>query len=178
MKQLAFKEKELKAEKAFGSTLMRKAKNRGARPISTKQAMHVVLRSSQAVGEWSFKSKKNAQIVSETLKATAKKYGVKVYSFANVGNHLHIVLRLTNRQAYRGFIRALTGTIAIKVSGANKLNKLKRKFWDYRPFTRVLTWGRDFSRAIDYIWLNQLESWGVLAHSKGRLKDVVLRPFD
>ena len=140
--------------------------------------MHLVVRSSQAVNEWSFKTKKNSQIVQDTLEKTSKKYGVKVYSFTNSGNHLHIVLRLTNRFTYKAFIRALTGTIAIKVTGAKKFNKLKKVFWDQRPFTRVLAWGRDFARAIDYVWLNKLESWGAIPYQKGRLRNIILRPFE
>jgi REP element-mobilizing transposase RayT len=174
MKQLRFNDDRLKLAKPFGGTLLRKAKNRTARPLSTKKSMHLVLRSSQATGEWSFK--RNGTLVEATIEMAAKKFGVKVYSFANGGNHLHLLVKLGNRFTYNGFIRSLTGTLALKITKANKFKKLKQKFWDARPFSRVIEWGRAYGIAKDYLTLNQLESLGIFDYSKGRLRDVCLHP--
>jgi REP element-mobilizing transposase RayT len=178
MKQLKFKADELKLSRPFGGSLLRKAGNRTARPLSTKKSMHLVLRSTQATGEWSFKTKRNNKIVNETLHKTAQRFGVRIYQFSNNGNHLHLLIRLGNRFAYRGFIRALTGTLAIKITAANKFNKLKKRFWDARPFSRVIEWGRAYNLAKDYLLLNQLESQGIFDYAKNRLRDVILHPFD
>lgn len=175
MKQSKFPAPEFKLSQPFGGTLLRKAKNRTSRPLSTKKSMHLVLRSSQAVGEWSFK--RHHQLVRSVTETTARKFGVKVYQFANGGNHLHLIVKLGNRYAYYGFIRALTGTLALKITGTNKFAKLKTKFWDFRPFTRVIEWGKAFTIAKDYLLLNQLESLGILSYSRNRLKNVILRPF-
>lgn len=156
---------------------MKKANGRGARPLTTKKSMHLVLRSSQAIGDWSFRTKKNSAIVDLTLKKLSYKYGVKIYGFANAGNHLHLIVKLGNRFTYAGFIRSLTGILALKITGSNKLKALKRKFWDRRPFSRVIEWGRAYTLAKDYLLLNQLEATGVFCYQPNRLRDVILRPF-
>lgn len=177
MKQLKLNKTDFKNSRPFGGELMKKANGRGARPLATKKSMHLTLRSSQAVGDWSFRTPKNSAIVQQALQSATKKFGVKVYGIANSGNHLHIIIKLGNRFAYAGFIRALTGTLALKITGANKLRRLKKKFWDYRPYTRVIEWGKAFVTAKDYLLLNQYEAAGVFDFCKGRLKDVVLHPF-
>ena len=98
---------------------------------------------------------------------------MKILSLANVGNHLHLHLKLSHRATYAPFIRAVTGAIAIAVSGrsrwravvtAGKAVKRKLHFWDYRPFTRVVVGFRAFLSLKDYILINQLEGQGYFRH--------------
>ncbi len=156
MKQL----KLLKAEKNFyGGTFRNKRKGRqGSRPLATKHSMHLVLRSSQATGAKSFL--KHRKKVRGIIDRFAKKYAVKIHTLANVGNHLHLHLQLANRFTYEAFIRAVTGSIALAMTGASKLKKNKGRFWDYRPFTRVVIGFRAFLGVRDYVLVNQLESQG------------------
>ena len=93
----------------------------------------------------------------------ALRYGITIHSSGNVGNHLHLHIKLPNRMAYKPFIRALTGAIAMAVTGVNRWNpgKTKLRFWDYRPFSRVVFGWRDFQGLNSYIQLNQLEGHGV-----------------
>jgi len=177
MKQLKFTTQDFHRTKPFGGDLLKKAKARTARPLSTRKAMHLVLRSSQATGEWGFRTPRNREIVSHTLNKASAKTGVKIYRVANSGNHLHLIVKLTNRFTYARFIRAVTGTLALKITKASKSHRLQKRFWDRRPFTRILEWGRDFSRAVDYLLLNQLEAAGIFNYSPGRMKDVMLYPF-
>src|SRR4051812_1508681 len=101
--------------------------------------MHLVLRSTKAKGEWSFKRAANEKKIQAILQRFSARYGVRVLSLANVGNHLHFQIRLTNRHTYRPFIRAITSAIAMAVTGASRWKPLKKepkdRFWDYRPFT-------------------------------------------
>ena len=46
------------------------------------------------------------------------------------------------------------------VTGASRWNKLGIKFWDYRPFTRVVVGYRAFLAMRDYIRINQMEGLG------------------
>ncbi len=174
--QLKFAGKELASMRAFGGILMRRAAYRRARPLSTKQAMHLVLRSSQAEDTWSFLTPKNRKIIDAVLNKFANRYGVRVYQRGVARDHIHLLVRMTNRFAYRAFIRALTGAIALKVTGANRLRGLKKRFWDYRPFSRVVDWGRGYSLAKDYVLLNQLEGMGLIPFHRGRLS-ALFRPL-
>ena len=170
MKQL----KLLKDEpKAYGGELLKTRKGRAhGRPLDTKRTMHLVLRSSLAKGEWSFsRHKKKIRLIADKF---AQKNGVRLLSLANVGNHLHFHIQLGNRYAYRPFIRAITAAIAMTVTGASRWQPLesqiasklvgkstnKAKFWDYRPFTRVVIGFRALLNLKDYIRINQLEGGG------------------
>ena len=60
-------------------------------------------------------------------------------------------------------MRALTGTIAMKATGSSKVNALKQKFWDYRPWSRIVEWKRAYSIAKDYVIQNHLEVLGLVS---------------
>lgn len=85
----------------------------------------------------------------------SRKWGIKVIQFANVGNHLHLVVRIGHRRTYKPFICALTGAIAHRLKGNIK------KFWDYRPFSRVIYGFNAWLSMRDYMVVNQLEGGGV-----------------
>ena len=175
--QLRFDDPLVKSELRFGGSLMKKAKFRRARPISSKDPMHLVLRSSKAKGSHSF-GHKNAGKVHKIITTHCKRYGVKLIEYSNNFNHLHLLVKFPSRALYLRFIRSLTGHLALAVSGASKLKSLKdifgkKGFWDFRPFTRVVRSWRGYRIARDYVLLNQLESQDVLPERKGRLREVL-----
>lgn len=175
----------LKREKsAYGGSLRntREGRSRG-RPLATRETMHLVLRSTQAKGAWSFRNTKNARNIERIVGDFAKKYGVGILSMANVGNHLHLQIKLANRRTYAPFIRATTGAIAMAVTGRTRWEKKQssqrnpakhdeiqslqngsaspmKKFWDYRPFTRVVQSLRARLNLKDYVRINALEGEG------------------
>lgn len=161
---------------SYGGQLLNTRKGRaGGRPLSTKDSMHLVLRSSKAVGDWSFRSPKNKRAILRIIDKFAQKYAVKIQSMANVGNHLHLHIQLVRRDSYRPFIRAITGAIAIAVTGATRWQSGRRertavdserdsaklKFWDYRPFTRVVRGYRAVISLKNYIQINFWEGQGL-----------------
>ncbi len=175
-----------KASKSYGGELLKTRKGRAhGRPLSTKHSMHLVLRSSKAGGAWSFRIPKNSQKIKEIIERFALKYGIKILSIANVGNHLHLHIKIPSRWAYKAFIRATTSAIAMAITGINRWTKKstkntnanaevlessglrketresREKFWDLRPFTRVVVGLKSFLGLEDYILLNQLEGFGV-----------------
>ena len=83
---------------------------------------------------------------------------------ANVGSHIHLHLQLTSRHLYPSFIRALTGSIAMVVTGAHRWKPLKKepkdRFWDCRPYSRVVQSYRALKTLSDYIRINQMEGLG------------------
>jgi REP element-mobilizing transposase RayT len=144
----------------------------------------LVLRSSKAKGEWSFRKPKHSAKITQIIEKFARKYGVRVISMANVGNHLHFHIRLTNRFGYKPFIRAITASITMAVTGASKLKPLKKaakdKFWDYRPFTRIVDSFKAFLNLKDYVEINQWEGQG-FSRERSRLfiveKEFIRRGF-
>jgi REP element-mobilizing transposase RayT len=63
--------------------------------------MHFVLKSNKAI-----LLIRNQRNLRKILSKQAGTFGVKIYSETVQRDHWHIVLRVTNRRLYRGFIRA------------------------------------------------------------------------
>jgi REP element-mobilizing transposase RayT len=116
------------------------------------------------VQDRSLLKKATAQKIQLILQKFSAKYGVTLLSVANVGNHLHIHLKLSNRRTYSPFIRAITSAIAMAASGTSrwctKAQKGIRKFWDYRPFTKVVESHQYFLNLKDYVQINKFEGQG------------------
>ncbi len=144
----------------FGGNRRTTRASRRARPVSTKRSMHLILKSFLARGAWSLLTPKNKRIVLAVVKEQSQKHGVQILSWANSGNHLHFHLKVKSHASYKAFVRAISGIIALKVSGANKLNKLKQKFWTQSPFTRFVHGIKDYMRLSDYIEINSIEGFG------------------
>ncbi len=146
--------------KTFGGSLL-KGNPREARPISTRNPIHLVMRSSQARRDYSFLHKNNRAKVENIVVSHAKRLGIRIYGFENVGNHLHMHLLFPSRQAYRNFVRTIAGLIARTVLGAQRGQaSLLKKFWDARPYTRIISWGREVTILKKYFSINKLESEG------------------
>jgi hypothetical protein len=120
-----------------------------------------------------------------------RRHGVKVYRVANAGNHLHLLVRFTKRRGLQNFLRGSSGLIARKVLGAERGRARKRgpdrglgtragshrgampqnkavaserqRFWSQRPFTRIVSWGKDFDSVLAYVKLNSLEALGFIS---------------
>lgn len=148
----------------YGGILRTKAKNRRARPLSHKDSMHLVMRSSQAKSELSFRNPRHFKKLGIFIQNFSQKKGVQIISLANVGNHLHFHIKITNRTLYKAWIRGLSSAIAMLVAGRKKLIELKQEkktFWDYRPFTRVIRSFKAILNLKDYIEINQFEGLGM-----------------
>jgi REP element-mobilizing transposase RayT len=146
-------------EKAYGGSLMTKRKGRQfPRPLAVKSSMHLVLRSTHAKGKWRFQATRDKW--KPIINKFSVKYGVKILSLADPGNHIHLHIQLSNRHAYRRFIRAVTAAIAMAITGTSRWKKIDFKFWDRRPFTRVVVGRRGYLNASDYVRVNLLESQG------------------
>lgn len=56
----------------------------------------------------------------------SKRFNVKIMKYTNVGNHLHLVVKLpsegmTSRRHYTKWIRLLTSRIAFEIGGSKKV---------------------------------------------------------
>lgn len=174
MKQLDLVPREKSKYRAqFGGSLMTTRAGRAKpRSVSTRETMHVVLRSTHARGEWSFRRPRNESRVQRIVAGATHKYGVKLISLANVGNHLHMQLKFGSRQGYLRFIRVVTGAIAKHVMSAacaDDSRTVVRKrgerggrfhFWDRRPFTRIVVSLNAILNLRDYVAINRLEGAG------------------
>ena len=152
----------------FGGELLKKSHAKTKRPVTTKSAMHVTLRSSMAVNERSFLYKGKTDRIRDVINNQAKRFDIKIYNFAINSNHLHLLVKLQYRDSYNKFIRAISGIIARIALGAEKgkavLKDLLQRFWDALPFSRIVAWGKDYINTFYYVFENDLESGGFIKY--------------
>jgi len=94
-----------------------KGKRKRERPIATKKAMHVTIRSSLAKKEWSFLHPRQARFIRELIPKLARRFHVRLYETAVNGNHVHLLLRPRTRESLKRFLSALSGRIAQRITG-------------------------------------------------------------
>lgn len=145
--------------------LISRGRRKLRRPLATKKWIHLVLKSDRAVGVRSLLTAKNQVFVDRLLKQKAKKFGVKIAEFANVGNHLHLKIRIADRLEFGKFLKSVTTQIARFVTGARRGQPFGR-FWQGLAYTRVLTSRYEELQLRGYIAANRLEA--ELPGAKGR----------
>lgn len=167
--QVSFKNSGFKLTNSFGGSLLKKSNAKNKRPLSSKLPIHVVLRSDVAQGNLSLLNKQYK--IKKIIQNKASLFGIKIYSYANAGNHIHLLIHIksgNNIQAkilWSKFIKSITGLIARLVTGAEKSTPFKNKFWTHKPFTRLVrSWLADFKQVKKYIFQNELETVGVIKY--------------
>ena len=118
------------------------------RPLESKLPTHLVLRAERSA----MRNPKYYLKVNQIVRAACAKHGVKLYEYANVGNHLHLLLKLQTRRSWAAFIRELTGRIA-------QLTKIK---WVHRSFNRIVCgWKKAYRIVREYVELNRRDADGL-----------------
>jgi REP element-mobilizing transposase RayT len=140
----------------FGGAL-EMSPRKSIRPLSLRNPTHLVLKAKLC-----FNLFKNKAHIQKIIMKQSKTFGVKVYGISIQRDHIHLNLKIFSRRMYKGFIRAVTGLIA---------RKLKAKgIWKLRPFTRIVSWGKDFQILKTYILQNELEVRGLIPKQLRRSK--------
>ncbi len=155
--------------KTFGGSLL-KGNPREARPISVKRPMHMVMRSSLAIKENSFLRTKNSKRVKEIIFKHASRTNVQIYRLALSGNHIHFIVLPKSREAFHAFVRVISGLITRAILHVEKGRCAGLRFWDARPFTRILEWGREFKSVGLYLLQNTLEAAGFMQYKPRKLQ--------
>jgi REP element-mobilizing transposase RayT len=135
---------------------VRKGRRKLQRPFDPKRPLHITARSDRARGSRSLLRQKWP--LHGLLERCSAKYSIRVYRYANVGNHLHLLIQARSRKDLQSFLREFLGIIAVLVTGAIKGRA--EKFWSSLAWSRVVTWGRDFRNTARYVLLNILETSG------------------
>lgn len=161
-RQLAFASLEEASVKVFGGSYLR-GNAKVKRPITTKKPMHLTMHSTLARGPYSLF--KFGEAIERLVYKQARKAGVKIYQYANGGNHLHMVILPLSRAAFHKFVRAIAGLIARIVTGAQRGASRNLRFWSARPFTRIVEWGRDYKGVCEYLVQNTLEALGFIKYA-------------
>ena len=142
-----------------GGELSRPGKRKTMRPFDRRRPLHLVLRATKARGDWSMLRPDRKPTIEEWAREIAKKYDVRLYRYANVGNHLHLLVLARTRRAFQAFLREFAGRVASAITGGRKAHP--QKFWDMLAYSRVVSWGRDFGNLDLYFVKNLFQAAGI-----------------
>lgn len=135
------------------------------RPFDTQKLVHLVLKANLGNSIYFTRSQK---YISELLKTTAERYGVKLKSFSINKDHIHILCHSGSRHLFINFLRyfsAKMGRIYKKIYSRFGLTKTK-SLWRHRPFTRLVRWSRKTIAILqNYIRKNTLEALGFVEYT-------------
>lgn len=103
---------------------------------------------------------KHLKKVKRLVYEIAQSHEVAISRFENMGNHLHILLKVKAHESYNKFIRGISAAISRLISGAKRGEPKTLAFWSGRPFTRIVTWGRDRLGLLKYLNGNRIQAVG------------------
>ncbi len=120
-----------------------------SRPLSSRLPVHLVLKAHSQYDLF-----KNKELIEEIITKQSQTFGIKIYGQSIQRDHIHLNLKIHSRDSYKKYVRSVTGLIS---------RKLKVKgLWKFRPFTRVLGWGKPFQTLQSYITQNEKEVLGLI----------------
>ncbi len=143
----------------FGGSLLQN-KRKTKRPLSTKHPLHLILKSSHT----RLFNPAN-QRLQRLIRDQSEKFHVIIYDFAVNWTHVHLLIQIKSRKDYVKFVRSLCSLIASKIYKA--VPNLE-KIFTLRPFTKIVTWRRQFKSALNYQIINKLESFGLIQRSRNK----------
>lgn len=152
-----------------GGVLRNKRLGRGARPLSTKESLHLVFKvNKEKLRHQSLRQAICFTLINQIIKKYAKRFNVKIEQISIQNDHIHALIRTARRSEYLYFFRVVAGQIAQCFEKEGLLKSFK--LWKFRPFTRVIKGWKAYKTVKDYIQLNELEVLGKIRYQKRRLK--------
>lgn len=130
------------------------------RPFRAKTPIHVVFRSEMAKGTLSMGAREHARWLRAYLPALCRSLKIELMHWSNNSNHLHLLIRAERKEMFQSFLRAFPGRIARQVLGAEGLLGNGVRYWKSRPYSRIVSWGREVWNVMSYVegfWLVPME---------------------
>ncbi len=114
------------------------------RSISLRGANHLVLKSLRPT------LRRHYSEIRQVLRETQDRFGVKISALAVMGDHIHLVLRVSSRTQWANALRFLTGQLAQRIAGA--------KLWRARAWSRPVQTHRDLWAVERYVASNPIKA--------------------
>lgn len=179
MRQQSFRKQDWKHRFSYGGSLRNRRCGRGARPLSSREPLHLVFKANRWKVRGGFRHHKRFALILQLLQKYQAKFFIKVDQYSIQGDHMHFLIRTTKRSNYQNFFRVLAGQIAQQLEKEELLTvvtdtpageQAKHGLWKQRPFTRIVRGWRGYQIVRDYIQLNEKEALGQIPYRKERLK--------
>jgi len=137
MKQLNLFKEKLTCE--FGGAL-NKGRRKTARPLDSKRSLHLVFKCTNP-----FLLLRRRDEIEKEIFRMSHRFGLKVYRIAVQADHIHLSVRIPSRVLYCRWIRGLTSRLVQRIPGLK---------FALRPYSRIVSWGREFKAIGKYIFAN------------------------
>ncbi len=150
-------------------------RRRTRRPLSTKEPIHLVLKSDFATGARQLTE--HRQIFERVLKKAARLYRIRVYGKGLARTHIHLVILGKRRIDLQNFFRVLAGHIAQEILSQHPIQnheagtaprERENRFWQLRIYSKIVSWGQEFKYVLNYVLQNALEAIGAIRYKKRR----------
>jgi putative transposase len=181
--QLSFQQIHWRHRFSHGGVLRQKRSGRGARPLSTKDPLHLVFKAQRRLLKGGFRSSQRFALIHHLVQKYKLKFYVKVDQISIQGDHLHLLVRTSRRTNFQSFFRVLAGQIAQRFEkeglltpvtdtppSGHRVNGQELKLWMHRPFSRVVKGWKAYQVVRNYIQLNEKEALGQIHYRGTRLK--------
>ena len=145
-------------KREFGGSLLA-GKRKTMRPLSTKEPIHLVLKST---GNRVFSP--GDRRIENLIRNQAAKYKIKLFRISLNWTHVHAIIQIKDRKSYNSFIRTVTALLVSLISQIRKMDLTG--LFDLRPFTKIISWGRQFKSLFGYHDLNDMEAFGMIRREK------------
>ncbi len=171
MKQQTFSavQKHWKFRYCHGGSLRRSSLGRGARPLSSRDPIHLVFKVNKSAIRGGLRGPRTFSLINNLLRKYSRKFFVRVEQYSVQGDHIHILVRGGKRSQMQSFFRVLAGQFVQRLTDTFQTKHEGEKIWKHRPFSRVIKGYKPYRIARDYIQLNECEANG-RPYSKTRLR--------
>jgi len=110
--QLSFQKTNWRHQYSHGGSLRQKRAGRGARPLSTRESIHLVFKANKDVIRGGFRNHRRFALIHHLLQRYRIKFWIRIEQVSIQGDHIHLLIRTTRRSQYLYFFRVLAGQIA------------------------------------------------------------------
>jgi putative transposase len=186
MKQQSFEKINWQHKYSYGGLLRQKQAGRKARPLSSKNSIHLIFKANREYIRGGFRTHRRFQLLHAIVQKYSRHFWVRIEQISIQGDHIHILIRCYRRSKYLDFFRVVAGQIAQRFQqeglmirhhamtdtprNGEKVARTQVKLWKYRPFTRVVVGWKAYKTVRDYVQLNEQEILGKIPYRKERLK--------
>jgi REP element-mobilizing transposase RayT len=154
-------------KKEFGGSLLT-GKRKSKRPLTTKSPIHLILKTD---GRKLLSPK--VKTLEKIVRNECHKRKIRIYDLSLNWNHMHMLIQLSDKQSYIGFIRNITSKMVLFLGGGAK------GLFRFRPYTKIISWGKQFDQTYRYQKLNKLEAhWGTKARDELSRTGVFILGFE
>lgn len=166
MKQQSLFKVDWRHHYCYGGSLRNRARGRTVRALSTKDPIHMVIKSNHRI----LRRPRTYVLVQRLIQAYSRKFYVKIEQASIQHDHIHLLIRSNRRANFHAFFRVLSGQISQRMTDTFTSKWKGPKIWKYRPFSRVIKGWKAYLVVRHYIQLNEKEARGEVPYRKERLK--------